>query len=131
MTYKHEIKVRVYYQDTDAYGIVYHANYLSFAERGRAEYSRSRGKSIITTLLSMNLAIVARHVEVDYFFSARVDDELRIVTWVSKINNSSYTMQSDIHIEDKLICTVKATLVNINEKWRPVRIPNEIKELLN
>lgn len=131
MTYKHEITARVYYQDTDAYGIVYHANYLSFAERGRAEYSRSRGKSIITTLLELNLSTVARHVEVDYFASARVDDELRIVTWVSKINNSSYTMQSDIHIEEKLICTVKATLVAINERWRPVRVPEEIKQLLS
>lgn len=131
MPYKHEIKIRVYYQDTDAYGIVYHANYLNFAERGRAEYSRSRGPSLITTLLGMKLATVGRHAEVEYISPARVDDELRVLTWVGEVKNSSYTMHSDIFIGDKLINQVKLVLVVVNEKWVPVRIPQEIRAYLH
>jgi acyl-CoA thioester hydrolase len=131
MPYKHEIKVRVYYQDTDALGIVYHGNYLNFAERGRQEYFSSRGDSLSKILKASKLSMVARHCEIEYLGSSRVDDELRIVTWAGEIKNSSSVMNSEMYVGDKLICIVKIVMVAINEKGLPTRIPEALKAVLS
>lgn len=131
MPYKSQLNVRVYYQDTDAYGIVYHANYLKFAERGRYEYFHGKNPDYFKRLQSMELMMVARHIEIDYFAPARIEDLLLLESWIVEIKNSSMAMQTDIYLEDKLINTVKCVFAVINGRGAPVRIPDEIRSILS
>ncbi len=123
MTYKHELKIRVYYQDTDAHGIVYHANYLPFAERSRQEYFRARGIELGRLFDDHNLRVVMRHCEIDFLASARIDNELTTQTWICEINRTSLVMQTDTYLKDKLINSVKVVLVIINADSKATRIP--------
>ncbi|MBP6985762.1 MAG: YbgC/FadM family acyl-CoA thioesterase [Alphaproteobacteria bacterium] len=130
MSRKHEIDVRIYYQDTDAYGIVYHANYLKFAERGRYEYLRSITDSYARFLDDLNIMIVARHIEVDFFAPARLEDLLHLETWVAEMKNSSFIMQTNAYVNGKLINTVRCVLVTVNKNEKPVRVPEELKKFM-
>jgi len=123
MTYKHELKIRVYFQDTDALGIVYHANYLPFAERCRQEYFRSRGIQLSQLFDDHKLRIVMRHCEIDFMASSRFDDELTMQTWICDINRTSLVMQTDSYLNGKLINSVKVVLVIINADGKATRIP--------
>jgi acyl-CoA thioester hydrolase len=78
----HEIECRVYYEDTDAAGIVFYANYLKFAERGRTEYLRAHGFENRSLMTKDNLVFVVRHLDADYLAPARLDDILKVVTEV-------------------------------------------------
>jgi acyl-CoA thioester hydrolase len=127
MSYKHEIEVRIYYQDTDALGIVYHANYLNYAERGRMEYFRSRGGKFNHLMKDHGLMTVARHIDVEYFGAARLNDVLRVVTYAEELRNSSFVMHSDMYIGDKLINSVKMVAVLVNDQMKPIRMTDDIK----
>ena len=76
----HRFPIRIYYEDTDAGGIVYHANYLKFAERGRTEWLRSGGWDHQRVAREWNIYLIVRHVAIDYKTSARLDDLLEIET---------------------------------------------------
>jgi acyl-CoA thioester hydrolase len=128
--YKHEIEVRVYYQDTDAQGIVYHANYLNFAERGRMEFLRSLNDASSRIMKPKGLNVVVRHIDIEYFASARLDDVLRLVTYVGEMRNSSFIFHCDMYLGDKLITVVKVTAVVVNEDYKAVRVPDELRALL-
>lgn len=131
MSYQHEIKARIYFHDTDAQGVVYHANYLDFAERGRAEFLRSRGHTYMSLFSDRGFAYVARHVEIEYFSSGRLDDEIRLVTYASNIGSTSFVMNTDAYLGDKLINRVKVTGVLLDMRnWKPIPIPDEIRATL-
>lgn len=120
--------VRVYYEDTDAGGIVYYANYLKFAERARTEYIRALGMRQQDALEAENkFAFVVRHCEVDYQAPAVLDDELVVSCQVVEIGGASCTMHQEIMRGDQLLVTVdvKAVYVSLKNR-RPVRIPKEL-----
>ncbi|MBQ9732029.1 MAG: tol-pal system-associated acyl-CoA thioesterase [Alphaproteobacteria bacterium] len=120
--------VRVYYEDTDAGGIVYYANYLKFAERARTEYIRALGVRQQDALEAEDkFAFVVRHCEVDYQAPAVLDDELVVSCQVVEIGGASCTMHQEIMRADKLLVTidVKAVYVSLKNR-RPVRIPKEL-----
>lgn len=120
--------VRVYYEDTDAGGIVYYANYLKFAERARTEYIRALGVRQQDALEAEDkFAFVVRHCEVDYQAPAVLDDELVVSCQVVEIGGASCTMHQEIMRADKLLVTidVKAVYVSLKNR-RPVRIPREL-----
>lgn len=120
--------VRVYYEDTDAGGIVYYANYLKFAERARTEYIRALGVRQQDALETEDkFAFVVRHCEVDYQAPAVLDDELVVSCQVVEIGGASCTMHQEIMRADKLLVTidVKAVYVSLKNR-RPVRIPKEL-----
>src|SRR3954467_14056691 len=77
---EHRYAVRVYYEDTDAGGVVYHAAYLRFAERARTEALRDLGVPHAEMLAGHNVMFVVRRIEVDYLRPARLDDSLTVVT---------------------------------------------------
>ncbi len=81
---QHRYPLRVYYEDTDAAGIVYHANYLRFAERARTEAMRALGIPHAELLRDCNLMFVVRRIKVDYLRPARLDDSLVVVTEFDK-----------------------------------------------
>lgn len=124
--------VRVYYEDTDAGGIVYYANYLKFAERARTEYIRALGVRQQDSLESEDkFGFVVRHCEVDYQAPAVLDDELVVSCRVVELGGASCTMHQEITRGDQLLVTVevKAVYVSLKSK-RPVRIPRELSSKL-
>lgn len=89
-------RLRVYYQDTDAGGIVYHANYLNFAERGRTEALREMGIPHAEMLRQFGVMFVVRKVIVDYQRPARIDEALRVETRVVRVGGASVTLRQEI-----------------------------------
>lgn len=130
---QHSLKCRVYYENTDAGGIVYHAQYLHFAERGRTELLRTIGHQSSALVEEMGVMFVARHVTIDYFSPAHLDDLLDVRTSVAALKNSSFTMRQTFFrqndgIEEK-IAEVMVTLVCVRaDTIKPVRVPDTLRD---
>lgn len=122
------IPVRVYYEDTDAGGVVYHARYLCFFERARTEYLRKLGFSQQKLLNEHNIAFVVKSVQIEYHFAARLDDLLNVETKIVGLKGATLLFSQQIKRNDVVICTtdVKVASVNLN-KMKPIAIPKEIK----
>lgn len=124
--------VRVYYEDTDAGGIVYYANYLRFAERCRTEFIRSLGARQQEDLQSEEkTAWVVRHCEVDYMSPAVLDDELVVSCRITNLGGVTATMHQEIRRgADVLVAIdIKVAHISLNSK-KPVRIPKTLMEKL-
>jgi acyl-CoA thioester hydrolase len=120
----HRYGVRIYYEDTDAGGIVYHANYLRYAERGRTEALRAMGIPHNMMMLQYGMIFVVRRVEVDYQRPARLDDWLTVVTKTTRLGGASLDLQQTILREAETIAVVGLTLVSIRaETGRAERMP--------
>lgn len=127
--FTHILTTRVYYEDTDAGGIVYHANYLRFAERGRTEALRTGGYDHHSVLKEFNILLPVRHLEIDYKAPARLDDVLHIETKVSAIGNTSLTMKQVISKENKELATLKVVIVAMTPAGRAVRFPPQLRQI--
>lgn len=123
--------VRVYYEDTDAGGIVYYANYLKFFERARTEWLRSLGIEQ-DGWLQAGTAFVVRHVVLDLKAPARFNDQLIVKTTVGQQKRASILFHQQIFNQtEQLLCSadVKAACVSIKE-MKPVPIPATIAEVI-
>ena len=125
----HQLKIRVYYEDTDAAGIVYHASYLRFAERGRTEMLRDAGFDHAQILKESGIAFAVVAMTIDYNAPAKLDDLLVVKSKITKVGGASMEMQQDIYSEDRLITEMKITLVCIDSKFKAVRLPAEIRKI--
>ena len=126
----HIFSIRVYYEDTDAGGIVYYANYLKFAERARTELLRTAGIESASLRKTEGILIVVRHVEADYRAPARLDDLLTVETVVKEVGNSSFSMHQRVLRDKEVLCAMTVKLVCVGLQGRPVRIPGVLKEIL-
>ena len=126
----HVHKIRVYYEDTDAGGVVYYANYLKYAERGRSEYLRTIGFENKALMDNEGVMFVVHRIEADYHAPARLDDLLDMDTVVSEIRNAAFTMEQEIRRGENPIFNMKVVLVCVNKEGRPVRLPDGLKEAL-
>lgn len=125
------IPVRVYYEDTDAEGLVYYANYLKFAERARTEFLRHINACVETLKDGERCGFVARHAEIDYKNSAFLDNLLSVSCEIKELKNSSVVVYQEIKRGNELLCTITITLVYINiNRHRPSRIPDLMREAL-
>lgn len=125
----HTLPIRVYYEDTDAGGIVYHANYFKFAERGRTEMLRDLDMSIQKVLDEHHIMFVMRQATIDYFSPARLEDLLALRTCLSEIKNSSFVMHQTVLKGDVVLADIRATLVCLDERtFKPVRMPDAMRE---
>ncbi|MBP5161334.1 MAG: tol-pal system-associated acyl-CoA thioesterase [Alphaproteobacteria bacterium] len=124
---KNTFDLRVYYEDTDAGGIVYHANYLCFAERARTEFLHKLGLTN-RKMLAQDIGIVVTHLEIDYKQPAFLEDKLTVETSVLKMGAASMILQQDIKRSDTLIAVLKVSVafVCVSAK-KPIRIPEELK----
>ena len=98
---RHHMQVRVYYEDTDFSGIVYHANYLRFMERGRTNYLRLIGadqRALFAEAQSEapGFAFVVRSMQIEFLKPARMDDVLDIVTWPLEVKGASITLAQEV-----------------------------------
>lgn len=124
--------IRVYYEDTDAGGVVYHARYLHFFERARTEFLREKGFSQNEIIQQQGIAFVVKQMEIDFRYPARLDDLLVVETTLVEVKNASMVFTQKLMKEQKLYCStiVKVACVNIN-LMKPTSIPQELKLLLN
>lgn len=122
----HQTSLRVYYADTDAGGIVYHANYLAFCERGRTEFLRSIGFEHKYLREREGLMFVVRHIEADYLATAILDDLLDITTSIAELGKTRIVMKQVVQREGKVLFEMKVTLVCINMEGRPIRPPEAL-----
>jgi acyl-CoA thioester hydrolase len=122
------LPLRVYYEDTDAGGVMYHASYLRFAERGRTEFLRHIGYDIGTLQRDEGLLFVARHLEIDYLKPAMLDDALEVCTSIQIIKNSSFVMRQIFMRRDEKIAELHVTLVCVDKNTiKPLRLPDSLK----
>jgi acyl-CoA thioester hydrolase len=122
--------VRVYYEDTDAGGIVYYANYLKFAERARTEFLRHLGFSQEDMLKRLGAGFVVRECHINYKSPAKLDDALNITCKVSELKGVSLKMEQKLYRGDTVLSEVEVTLVFLSlENMRPTRIPEEITSI--
>jgi acyl-CoA thioester hydrolase len=119
----HVFPVRVYYEDTDAGGIVYHANYLRFAERARSELLRVLGWAHERLVQETGLTWVVRRAEIDYRLPARLDDALTVETTLSALNRASVDALQSIRRGVEELVRVKLQLVLLTPAGRLGRIP--------
>jgi len=118
--------VKVYYEDTDAGGVVYYANYLKYLERARTEALSTIGLSNIQIKEKFGALIIVKSCNIEYKKSAQLEDELKIRSFVKSITKTSFFMNQIITIGDKTIVEAQVHLVFVNEKGKPVKVPEII-----
>lgn len=114
---------RVYYEDTDAGGVVYHANYLKFAERARADWLRDSGVEQSQVLKEMGLAFVVYRLEIDFLSPARLDDLLTVETRLLQKKGVTMKVEQIIKRDAKTMATLAVELACINQDGKPTRWP--------
>ena len=125
------LPVRIYYEDTDAGGVVYYANYLKFFERGRTEFLRDFNIQQ-DTLLAQNIAFMVKKVDMDCIKSARFNQLLSVKTEVVSQRKASLTFRQKIFDDNKeLLCQADTLIACVNlQKMKPTAIPTEIIEVI-
>ena len=119
-------KIKVYYEDTDAGGVVYYANYLKFLERARSEALSDVGLSNLKIKKDYGALIVVKSCNIDFNKSAHLEDKLRINSFVTSFTKTSFIMSQSIYRNKDIIVKSKVHLVFINEKSKPIKIPDNI-----
>jgi acyl-CoA thioester hydrolase len=127
----HVLPVRIYYEDTDTSGIVYHANYLRYFERGRSDFLRLAGVRHLVMLEGETpLVWTLRRIVVEYMRPARVDDLLHVRTRYTEMAGARLTGEQEIFRGSDLLCTGRIEAAVITMDGRPRRIPTDIKAKL-
>jgi len=126
----HLSQFRVYYEDTDAAGIVYHANYLRFAERGRTELMRAAGLDHHQLRQQQDLVLAVRRCRLDFRRPARLDDLLTIATRAVDFAGARIEMCQNILRNDQLLVSVDITVAVLRSDLRPRRLPRHIQAAL-
>ncbi|EFB74177.1 Acyl-CoA thioester hydrolase YbgC [Providencia rustigianii] len=119
--------VRVYYEDTDAGGVVYHARYLAFFERARTEMLRNKGINQ-QSLLAENLGFVVKNMTIDFIKGARLDDLLEVETEIVEIKRASLKFQQRlVDSQGNLLCGATALIACVDiSKMKPKALPESI-----
>lgn len=126
----HLLPVRVYWEDTDAGGIVYHASYIRFMERGRTETLRSLGLVQSDLRARSGLRFVVSSMEINFRMPAFVDDLLIIRTECMKIGAASLSLGQTVLRDSQCLVSAKVLCAAIDEEGRPMRFPQEVKRSL-
>ena len=119
-------KLKVYYEDTDAGGVVYYANYLKYLERARTEALFSIGFSNKKIQEQYNSLIIVKSCKIEYKKSAHLENELTVRSFVKSITKTSFFMNQIITKEEDTIVEAQVHLVFINQDGKPVKIPEDI-----
>ena len=123
-------KIKVYYEDTDAGGVVYYANYLKFLERARSEALSKVGLSNLQIKKDYGALIVVKSCNIDFNKSAHLEDKLEINSFVTSFSKTSFTMSQSIYRNKDIIVKSEVHLVFVNEKSKPTKIPENILKSL-
>lgn len=126
-----EWPVRVYFEDTDSGGVVYHANYLNFMERARTEWLRSLGIDQRLLKIEENIIFVVHQILIQYIKPAVFNDNLLITTQVESVGASRVKLIQTIMNEGRILTSANVDVACIDaQKFKAKRIPNNIKQLM-
>jgi acyl-CoA thioester hydrolase len=127
----HILPLRVYYEDTDAAGIVYHANYLRFMERGRTEFLRELGHDLAAMRSGTGINWAVKRLAIEYVAPGRLDEALLVVTTVEALRGASVDLRQQVKRCDTILTDSTLTLVCMNEAGRPVRLPSDARRAMS
>ena len=122
---------KIYYEDTDAGGVVYYANYLKFLERARSEAIYSLGLSNKEILEKEGVIIIVKTCNIEYKKPAKFEDQIEIISNIKEVKNSSFKMHQVIKKKFDIISEADVVLVTVNKEGKPVRIPSILKKLID
>ena len=125
------LPVRVYFQDTDAGGVVYHASYVNFMERARTEWLRTHGYSNAGLMKEFGVVFVVRSLKLDYLKPALLDDLLNVTAQIKDIGRSRLTLLQSVLRGDELLTEGEIHLVCVSlEGFKPVSVPEVLRKQL-
>ena len=127
----HSFQVRVYYEDTDMAGIVYHANYLKFIERARSDWVKVQGLDQNAMREEDGIVFVVRRIEADYLAAAKYDDALEIRTTVKSMTGVRLVMGQEVWRGEEVVCRAEVTAVCTTLDGHPVRLPARLRQRLH
>jgi acyl-CoA thioester hydrolase len=119
--------LRVYYEDTDAAGIVYYANYLRFAERARTEMMRALGIEHSGLMAAAGVVFAVRRCSADYLAPARLDDRLKVVTRITDVRGASLGLEQTVRRDAADLVRMHLKLACMTVAGRPARIPGTLR----
>ena len=129
----HVLPVRVYFEDTDFTGLVYHANFLKFCERGRSDFIRMLGidhRSLANPKQGEPAVFVVRRIEVDYLKPARIDEVLEVVTACAEIGGATLVLSQDVRRDGMVLARLKVSVVLVSEAGKPQRLGQLVRGAL-
>ena len=118
--------IKVYYEDTDAGGVVYYANYLKYLERARTEALSTIGLSNLQIKDKFGALIIVKSCNIEYIKSSKLEDELKIRSFIKSVTKTSFYMNQIITNGETIIVEAQVHLVFVNTDGKPVKIPDEI-----
>ncbi|MEK6693584.1 MAG: tol-pal system-associated acyl-CoA thioesterase [Nitrospirota bacterium] len=124
----HRLRIKVYYEDTDAGGVVYYANYLRYLERARAEFLLEHGINV-AELHNAGYCFPVVHVDIDYKQPARLGDAIEVTTEIEEIRNASITIKNQIFRDNTLLVHAYVKLACIDREGRPRRFPEDFMKI--
>jgi acyl-CoA thioester hydrolase len=123
----HRFAIRVYYEDTDAAGMVYHSNYLKYAERARTEWLRDLGVQQRQWRDETGLGFAVTRCEIDFRRPARLDDVLDVATRVLEVGGASLVAEQVIRREADEVARLRLVVACIDRNGRPARLPKNLR----
>ena len=130
MAKKFNFSVKVYYEDTDAGGVVYYANYLKFLERARSEAIYSLDYTNSSLLEKFGVLLIVKSCNIEYKKPAKFEDKLEVISEVQSFTKTSFLMKQSILRNNELLTLAELHLVFVDKNGKPIRIPDELKKKL-
>lgn len=129
----HRLDVRVYFEDTDFSGVVYHARYLHFLERGRSDFLRLKGighRELMSGDFGAPMAFAVRRMELDFLRPARIDDVLTVTTKTRQLGGARILLDQTIARDGELLLVANVKVAVISPDGKPMRMPARVLEVL-
>lgn len=127
----HQFTARVYYEDTDTGGIMYHASYLRFAERARTEWLRALGINQQSLREASGIGFVVTKLAIDYLAPAKLDDELTVITDMTELGRASLKLRQDVWRGPTLLAALLVTVAALDQHGHVARLPKSLYNKLN
>ena len=121
---------KVYYEDTDSGGVVYYANYLKFLERARTDAITSLNFSNKNLIEKFGIYVIVKSCNLNFHKPAKLEDNLIIISKVLEVKNVSIRMKQNIFVNDSMIVEAEILLASVDEKGKPLKLPEEFKSQL-
>lgn len=129
----HSLDVRIYFEDTDFSGVVYHARYLHFLERGRTDYLRLKGighRELAEGRFGEPMAFAVRHMDIDFLRPARIDDVVRVDTRTVQLGGARILLEQKIVRGEECLVEARVKVAVISPDGRPRRMPEAVRVTL-
>ncbi|MGI9382053.1 MAG: tol-pal system-associated acyl-CoA thioesterase [Methyloligellaceae bacterium] len=128
---RHILPVRIYFEDTDFTGLVYHASFLRFCERGRSDFVRLLGirhQDLLDGREDSEPAVfVVRHMEIDFLKPARIDDVIEVVTECAEIGGATLSLKQEVVRDEQVLVRARVKVVLISQSGKPLRLGSLIR----